>query len=203
MNRKLEVCAVGVLLASGAMIAQDDEWKRLMERGQALERGADYSHAAAAFLDAVKIAQNQELIVALNSVGLVYEELGRFPEAERYFRRALTLLDKTAENNKPDHALLLTNLSLLYREAGQTARSEALLQQAIAIETEALPPDDARLTLARAIGGAGFDQWKISGRGANVTGIAGSIRTAPRALAAGNWNRAGRRRNSAPVSGAE
>ena len=53
-------------------------------------------------------------------------------------------------NNQADRALLLTNLALLYGEAGQTAKSEALLRQTIDIETGALPSDDARLMLARA-----------------------------------------------------
>jgi tetratricopeptide (TPR) repeat protein len=154
MNRKLEVCAVGVLVASGALFAQDDEWKRLMERGQALERDADYSQAAASYRDAVKIREagssDRRLMISLNSLGLAYEEMGRFPDAERYFRRALGMLGESGGNNKLDRALLLTNLALLERETGHTTKSEALLHQAIAIETETLPPDDARLTQARA-----------------------------------------------------
>jgi tetratricopeptide (TPR) repeat protein len=149
MNRKLEVCAIGVFLASGALFAQD-EWTRLMERGQAFERDANYAEAAASYRDAVRIAQGHQLMVALNSLGLAYEEMGRFPDAERNFRRALAMLEETGENNKPDHALLLTNLALLYRESGQTIQSEALLRQVIAIETDAFPSDDACLTLARA-----------------------------------------------------
>jgi tetratricopeptide (TPR) repeat protein len=170
MNLKLEVCAVGVFLASRALFAQD-EWTRLMERGQTLERAADYNQAAASYRDAVRIARDQRLLVALNSLGLAYEEMGRFPDAERYFRCALAMLEDTQGNNKPDYALLLTNLALLYREAGQTTKSEASLRHVIAIEADALPSDDARLTLARA------------------------------ALAARNWDRAGRHRSSARVPG--
>jgi tetratricopeptide (TPR) repeat protein len=131
------------------LFAQDDEWTLLMQRGQRLERDANYSKAAAAYRDAVRIARGQQLVVALNSLGLTYEEMGRFPDAERHFRHALAVLEEGG-NNKPDHALLLTNLALLYREAGQTTKSETLLRQAIVIETDALPPGDARLTLARA-----------------------------------------------------
>ena len=47
----------------------------------------------------------------------------------------------SGNNNKPDHALLLTNLALLYREAGQNfTKSETLLRQVIVLETDALPP---------------------------------------------------------------
>ena len=49
------------------------------------------------------------------------------------------MLEETGGNHKPDRALIFTNLALLYREAGRTAKSEALLRQAIAIDTKALP----------------------------------------------------------------
>ena len=150
MKRKLEVCAVGVLLTFGVLYAQDDEWQRLMERGQALERDANYSQAAAAYLDAVRIERGRRQMIALNSLGLAYEVMGRFPDSERYFRRALEILDELDRNNQADRALLQTNLALLYGEAGQTGKSEALLRQTIALETGVLPSDDARLMLARA-----------------------------------------------------
>jgi tetratricopeptide (TPR) repeat protein len=150
MKRTLEVCAVGVFLVSGTLFAQDDEWKRLMERGQALDRDANYGQAAAAYLDAVRISRDRRLMIALNSLGLAYEEMGRFPDAERYYRRALEILEQLGGNNQADRELLLTNLALLYGEAGQTAKSEALLRETIALQTGALPSDDARLMLARA-----------------------------------------------------
>ncbi|MGD0301900.1 MAG: tetratricopeptide repeat protein, partial [Bryobacteraceae bacterium] len=129
MKRTLEVCAVGVFLVSGTLFAQDDEWKRLMERGQALDRDANYGQAAAAYLDAVRISRDRRLMIALNSLGLAYEEMGRFPDAERYYRRALEILEQLGGNNQADRELLLTNLAFLYGEAGQTAKSEALLRE--------------------------------------------------------------------------
>jgi tetratricopeptide (TPR) repeat protein len=86
------------------------------------------------------------VVASLNSLGLAFEQMGRFSEAERYLRRALGEPDLS----ESDRALLLTNLSLVYREAGRTIPAEALLNQAIAIETETLSPDDGRLLLARA-----------------------------------------------------
>ena len=150
MKRKLELCAFGLLLTSGVLFAQSDEWKRLMERGEALERDANHSQAASAYLDAMRIARGRRQMLALNSLGLAYEEMGRFPDGERYFRRALEILEQLDGNNQADRVLLLTNLALLYGEAGQTAKSEALLRQTIALETGALPTEDARLMLARA-----------------------------------------------------
>jgi tetratricopeptide (TPR) repeat protein len=150
MKRTLEVCAVGVFLVSGTLFAQDDEWKRLMEHGQALERHANYSQAASAYLDAVRISRDRRLMIALNSLGLAYEEMGRFPEGERYYRRALEIMEQLGGTNQSDRALLMTNLALLYGEAGQTAKSEALLRETIALQIGALPSDDARLMLARA-----------------------------------------------------
>ena len=146
MNRTLQVCSVGWVLASALVFAQNDEWKRMMQRGEALERAANYRQAAACYLDAVKIAQDRQVVASLNSLGLAYEQMGRFSEAERYLRRALAEPDL----DESDRALLLTNLSLVYREAGQTNPAEALLNQAIALESETLPPDDGRLLMANA-----------------------------------------------------
>jgi tetratricopeptide (TPR) repeat protein len=150
MKRKLEVCAFGVLLTSGVLFAQGDEWKSLMERGQALEHDANYSQAVSAYLDAVRISRDRQQMIALNSLGLAYEEMGRFLEGERYYRRAIEILEQLDGDNQADRALLMTNLALLYGEAGQTAKSEALLRQTIDIESGAIPSDDARLMLARA-----------------------------------------------------
>ncbi len=146
MNRTLEVCSVGWMFASAFLFGQDDDWKRLMERGTALERSANYRLAAASYLDAAKIARGREVVASLNSLGLAYEQMGRFSEAERYLRRALTEVDLS----EPDRALLLTNLSLVDREAGRMNAAEALLDQAIAIESQTLSPEDGRLLLARA-----------------------------------------------------
>ncbi|MGD0300991.1 MAG: tetratricopeptide repeat protein, partial [Bryobacteraceae bacterium] len=60
------------------------------------------------------------------------------------------ILEQLGGNNQADRELLLTNLAFLYGEAGQTAKSEALLRETIALQTGALPSDDARLMLARA-----------------------------------------------------
>jgi tetratricopeptide (TPR) repeat protein len=146
MNRTLEVCSVGWLLAAALLFAQSDEWLRLMQRGEALERTANYRQAASFYLHAVKIARDREVVASLNALGLAYEQMGRFPEAERYLRRALAEDDLS----KPDRALLLTNLSLVYREAGQTNPAEALLDQAIALESETISTDDNHLLLTRA-----------------------------------------------------
>jgi tetratricopeptide (TPR) repeat protein len=146
MNRTLQVCSVGWVLASAIVFAQNDEWKRMMQRGEALERAAIYRQAAACYLDAVKTAQDRQVVASLNSLGLAYEQMGRFSEAERYLRRALAEPDL----NNSDRALLLTNLSLVYREAGRTIPAEALLSQAIALESEIPSPDDGGLLQARA-----------------------------------------------------
>ena len=86
MNRTLEVCSVGWVLASALLFAQDGEWKRLMQRGEALEHSANYRQAAACYLDAAKIARGREVVASLNSLGLAYEQMGRFSEAAHVAR---------------------------------------------------------------------------------------------------------------------
>lgn len=159
MKRKLEVCAV-LCLTAGSLCGQDewfgqDEWKQRMERGQAFERAGNYGQAAASYRDAVKIAEpfgprDRRLLLALNWLALAYQEMGRFPDSERNLLRVLTTLEPGDGHSQADRALLIANLALAYREEGQIARAEDLYHQAIAIETEVLPADDAQLMLARA-----------------------------------------------------
>jgi tetratricopeptide (TPR) repeat protein len=161
MKRTLEVCAISVFLAAGASFAQTgetnrgDAWTERMERGQELERAANYNQASAAYRDAVKIAEpfgsgDRRLLGALNSLGLAYDKMGRFADGERCIRRALAVLAQADANSKPDRALLLTNLALLRREQGQLSSAEVLFNQAIAIETEVFSPGDPRVMLANA-----------------------------------------------------
>jgi tetratricopeptide (TPR) repeat protein len=174
MKRTLEVCAVGVLLASGTLLAQDDEWKRLMARGQELERDANYSQAASAYLDAVRIARGRRLMIALNSLGLAYEEMGRFPDGERYFRRALEILEQLGGNNQADRALLLTKPRSSLRGSGADS------QIGSSTSADDCPPN--RLASvggcafdagSRRLGGVGFERWELSGSRAYAAGIAG------------------------------
>jgi tetratricopeptide (TPR) repeat protein len=155
MRSSWPVYARSVFFFAGALLAESDEWERLMRSGQSLERAGNYREAAVSFRDAERIAQKSELrdrrlMLALNSLALAYKEMGRFSEAERCLRRALTSFDKAKDRNHPDRALLLTNLSLLYQEEGKAAKSEQLLTEAIAIDTAVLPPGDSRLLLAHA-----------------------------------------------------
>jgi tetratricopeptide (TPR) repeat protein len=155
MKRRLEVCALAASLAAGVLFAQTGDWQRLMEQGQALARAASYGAAAAAYREALRIAEpfgsnDRRFLAALNSLALAYEEMGRFSEAQRHFQKALSILDEAGQINQPDRALLLINLALLYQEHGQAGKSEAALSEEIAMGADALPPDDVRWMPARA-----------------------------------------------------
>ena len=67
------------------------------QRGQTLERDAHYTEAAASYRDAVRIAREvSNSSWRSTRWGLAYEEMGRFPDAERNSStQLLAMLEET------------------------------------------------------------------------------------------------------------
>jgi tetratricopeptide (TPR) repeat protein len=121
----LLVAAVGVMAAS-------DLDARLRE-GQRLEARGLYEDAAREFGTALPEAErlggsDARLAITLHNLGAVYRELGRYPEAERSYVRAIALFEK----NGPPSALAnsLNNLGSLNLVLGRPSRAAALFQRA-------------------------------------------------------------------------
>ena len=76
----------------------------------------------------------------LNNLAMLYENMGRYAEAEPLYKQALG-------EHHPDHATYLTNLAGLYKEMGRYAEAEPLYKQGLAVNKQALGehhPDYAR-----------------------------------------------------------
>src|SRR5205823_2008773 len=130
-----------------------DEWQRLMALGTAHERIGNYAAAKVSYAEAVHVAEQSAAAVSLLSLGLnslarISDEMGRFSEAERLYRRALTALERAGQGETPRYAVVLSNLGSLYVEDGQVGTGEKLLRQALAIHTRLLPADDERIAAA-------------------------------------------------------
>ena len=87
MRQSVMLCAVTISAAGGAW-AQADDWMRLFDQGNTLERAGSYKEAAAAFESALRIAErfdstDTRLPITLNKIGITCDELGRFSDAER------------------------------------------------------------------------------------------------------------------------
>ena len=77
---------------------------------------------------------------SLNSLALLYQAQGRYPEAEPLLQRALAIREQALSPTHPSVANSLHNLAGLYDAQGKYAQAEPLLQRALAIQEQVLGP---------------------------------------------------------------
>src|SRR5688572_32821908 len=93
-----------------ALLAEPQDYLKFLDQGIALERAGNYADAAAAFREAVAIAEREKLgdravANALNSLGMTYDELGKPSEAARQYRRAISLMEHAKGKDSADYAV--------------------------------------------------------------------------------------------------
>jgi esterase/lipase superfamily enzyme/Tfp pilus assembly protein PilF len=79
--------------------------------------------------------------IALNSLGLVYQGLGRYAEAEAVLRRSLDIAAKALGPENYAATLTKKNLSLVYRSQGRLSEAELLLRSVAASTEITLGPE--------------------------------------------------------------
>jgi len=67
-----------------------------------------------------------DLSVDLNNLALLYTSLGRFREAESFFKKSIALCEEVTGPEDPEMAITLHNLAALYRDQGRDTEAEAL-----------------------------------------------------------------------------
>jgi tetratricopeptide (TPR) repeat protein len=148
-----QTCVLTLLLAN-AGFPQSGNWQDLVARGRALELAGEYAAAAVCYHDAVRIAErfdpkDARRFLAATYLATTYDELGRFPDAEREYRRALHAAERAGGKTSSGYAMVLGNLASLYADLGQTARGEALMRESVAIQGATAMPNDVTLAVAR------------------------------------------------------
>ena len=78
--------------------------------------------------------------VSLNNLAVLYDEQGRYAEAEPLYKRALAIREKALGPDHPDVATSLNNLALLYDDQGRYADAEPLFKRALAISEKRSVP---------------------------------------------------------------
>ena len=78
---------------------------------------------------------------SLNDLALLYQDQGRYADAEPLCRRALAIEEKTLGPDHPHVAVSLNNLARLYQFQGRYADAEPLYKRSLAIREQALGPD--------------------------------------------------------------
>jgi CHAT domain-containing protein/Flp pilus assembly protein TadD len=79
--------------------------------------------------------------MSLNNLALLYQEQGRYADAEPLYKRSLAIRQKTLGPDHPDVATSLNNLAWLYKDQGRYADAEPLYKRSLAIKETSLGPD--------------------------------------------------------------
>jgi tetratricopeptide (TPR) repeat protein len=124
-----------------------------MDRGNEFRRTGDFVDAALAHRDAVRDAEQSEiplrLVGALNLLGVDYDDLGRFRDAEQQFLRALAIVDEKASRRSVARAQILVNLSGVYLRQQRQPEAEAILREAIGLYAKLIPGNTMLTALAQ------------------------------------------------------
>src|SRR5439155_20602129 len=138
-NRVLVLC-----LALRAFAQTADDWSALATQGtEAYNRGAyaeSGKHLTAALAIAEKLGpKDDRLAASLSNLGTTYRAQGRYPEAEKLYRRALALREAMLGTADPQVAIVVNHLATLDHAHGGYASAESLFRRSPTLEERAGP----------------------------------------------------------------
>ena len=70
---------------------------------------------------------------SLNNLAALYDDQGRYADAEPLYKRSLAIWEKALGPDHPDVATALNNLAALYDDQGRYADAEPLYKRSLAI----------------------------------------------------------------------
>jgi CHAT domain-containing protein/Tfp pilus assembly protein PilF len=131
--------------------AQNARWYQLSEQVVQLQEKGKIAEAIPLAQDAVRVAeatygpQDRHLGLSLNVLGVLFEDVEKFTDADATLRRALDVMTRASGAESRDTASVLGNLGELYRLEGRYPEAEHSTQQALSIQKKVLAPNDQHI----------------------------------------------------------
>jgi Tfp pilus assembly protein PilF len=125
-----------LLFSIMALLSGQSAWDTHTRQGVILDEEGRYADAAREFSTAVEVADAAQLPGTLDSLGVLYRQLGRYPEAEKCHRRAIALLE--GAGRPVELATALENLGGLRLVQNRPSQAQPLYQRAYDLRVQAL-----------------------------------------------------------------
>ena len=87
-----------------------------------------------------RISIRYSIATVLHNLAVLYQDQGKYSEAEPLFKRALAIDEKTLGPDHPSVAKVLGNLAVLYQAQGRYSEAEPLYKRALEIDEKTLGP---------------------------------------------------------------
>jgi Tfp pilus assembly protein PilF len=127
-----------LLFSAVALLSGQSAWEAHTREGVSLDKAGRYVDAVREFSAAVEVADASQLPGTLDSLGVLYRQLGRYPEAEKCHRRAIALLETAG---RPlELATALENLGGLRLVQNRPSQAQPLYLRAYDLRVQALDP---------------------------------------------------------------
>lgn len=143
-----------VVQSQTAGVPAPSAWKNSLLSVDQLWKRGKYDEAEAVLLSALRGLEKSRtndirVPVTLNGLGSLYQELGRYADAEKFYRRSITASERLQQTDGPAVASSLNNLATLYLETGQYAKAEPLLHRCLDLRLKYLGADSPEVAVTR------------------------------------------------------
>jgi len=131
----MSIRALLLFFSMTALLSGQSAWDTHMRQGVALDKEGRYGEAVREFSAAVEAADAAQLPGTLDSLGVLYRQLGQYPESEKCHRRAIALLEGTGRSL--ELATALENLGGLRLVQNRPSQAQPLYQRAYDLRVQA------------------------------------------------------------------
>jgi tetratricopeptide (TPR) repeat protein len=137
ITMKLLLYFLALNLQTSAVAETPKTWSEWFTAGTSLVGAGSYRAAAQALRQSLLAAERSgipypQLVHIMDSLASAYADAGEYLEAEREWRHALALIEKTEGSESLDYAVLLASVALLPTQIGNHQETIATIRRAIA-----------------------------------------------------------------------